>query len=96
MAGADEIGGKIMSEEMKNRKINDEELNNVSGGLIFNAQNILGADPNRHFEVLDWRGDVCYRGVDYADAYNFAVNNGFNPEYTEDWNRIVDLRNRTH
>ncbi len=85
-----------MSEEAKSRKIEDEELGKVGGGLIFNAQNISGADKNNPYEVLDWKGDVCFRANNYYAAYDFAVRNGFDPEYTEDWNRIVNLRNSTH
>lgn len=85
-----------MNEELKNRKINDDELDKAVGGLIFNAQNISGSDKNNPYEVLDWKGDVCYRTNNYYDAYNFAVTLGFDPEYTEDWNRIVNLRNATH
>ncbi|MBR5376573.1 MAG: hypothetical protein IK139_04770 [Lachnospiraceae bacterium] len=34
-------------------KINDDDLSNASGGVIFNASNISGADPNNPWEVLD-------------------------------------------
>ncbi|MBO4374220.1 MAG: bacteriocin [Lachnospiraceae bacterium] len=38
---------------MSTEKINDDDLQNVSGGLIFNASNIQGADPDKPWEVLD-------------------------------------------
>ncbi len=34
-------------------RIDDKELENVSGGVIFNASGITGADPNKPWEVLD-------------------------------------------
>ena len=36
-----------------NHAINDADLENVSGGLIFNASNIAGADPTHPWEVID-------------------------------------------
>ena len=72
----------------------DEELDNVGGGLIFNAKNIIGSDPNNPFEVLDDRtGDVLARANTYDLAVQYAVNMGKSYEYTEDWNRVQWLRN---
>ena len=43
-------------------KINDETLEKVNGGVIFDARGICGADPNRPFEVLDnWNGNCLGR-----------------------------------
>ncbi|MCR5650942.1 MAG: hypothetical protein K6F86_07165 [Lachnospiraceae bacterium] len=35
--------------------INDSDLGNISGGVIFNASGISGADRNKPWEVLDDR-----------------------------------------
>lgn len=84
---------KDMKELEKNR-ISDEELDNVGGGLIFNASQIIGSDPNRPFEVLDDRtGDVLARAQTYDQAVQYAKNMGKSYEYTEDWDRVVWLRN---
>ena len=84
-----------MSEEKNiNKAISEEELNEVSGGLIFNASRISGSDPNNPFEVLDDRtGDVLARASTYDLAFQYACNMGKSVEYTEDWNRIQYLRN---
>ena len=84
-----------MSEEKKNDKsLSEEELTGVGGGLIFNASRISGADPNNPFEVLDDRtGDVLARAATYDLAFQYACSMGKSVEYTEDWNRIVNLRN---
>lgn len=84
-----------MSEEKKiNRELSEEELNEVSGGLIFNASRISGSDPNNPFEVLDDRtGDVLARAATYDQAFQYAYNMGKSVEYTEDWNRVLFLRN---
>ncbi|MCR5405982.1 MAG: hypothetical protein K6E88_04285 [Lachnospiraceae bacterium] len=80
--------------ELDKNKIANEELDNVSGGLIFNAKNIIGSDPNNPFEVLDDRtGDVLARANTYDLAVQYAVNMGKSYEYTEDWNRVQWLRN---
>lgn len=82
-----------MKDELKNKKINDDEMDKVSGGLIFNAQNISGSERDNPYEVLDRKGNVCFRTNNYYAAYDFAVRNGFDPEYTEDWDRVLRLRN---
>ena len=74
-------------------KINDEALENVNGGLIFNAKNISGSDPKNPFEVLDDKtGDVLARAANYDAAVQMAKNIGRSTEYTEDWDRIQNLR----
>lgn len=80
--------------EMDKNKLTDEEMDKVGGGLIFNAKNIIGSDPNNPFEVLDDRtGDVLARASTYDQAVKYAVDIGRSWEYTEDWNRVVWLRN---
>ncbi len=82
-----------MSEENKVNVINDDTLEGVSGGLIFNASNIAGADPNNPFEVLDdSNGQVLARANSYDQARRYAERMGKSTEYTEDWSRIQRLR----
>ena len=82
-----------MKDNEKNM-ISEAELDGVSGGLIFNARNIIGSDPSNPFEVLDDRtGDVLARANTYDLAVQYAVNMGKSYEYTEDWNRVQWLRN---
>ena len=74
--------------------ISEAELDGVSGGLIFNARNIIGSDPNNPFEVLDDRtGDVLARANTYDLAVQYAVNMGKSYEYTEDWQEITERYN---
>ncbi len=82
-----------MSEENKVNGINDDALEGVSGGLIFNASNISGADPNNPFEVLDdSNGQVLARANSYDQARQYAEHMGKSTDYTEDWNRVQKLR----
>ena len=82
-----------MSEEKKANMISDGALEGVSGGLIFNASNIAGSDPNNPFEVLDDRnGQVLARANSYDQARQYAEHLGQSIEYTDDWDRIQRLR----
>ena len=90
-----------MSDEMKKFEIVDEEeLENASGGIIFNASRIDGADKNLPFEILnDKNGNVIARASSYDEARRKLEDKGSplyglaSSEYTEDWNRVCDLRN---
>ena len=77
-------------------KMNDSDLENVSGGLIFNASNISGADPTRPWEVLDNKnGNVLQRFTNQTDAENWVRNTyGNNALNTAkvDWNYVQALR----
>ena len=41
-----------MKENMNNR-VDDSVLDGVTGGVLFNASGISGADPSKPWEVLD-------------------------------------------
>lgn len=76
--------------------MNDEALDNVTGGLIFNASNISGSDPNRPWEVIDNKnGNVLARFASKDDAIANAKQYGGNPYNVmeTDWNTVVSLRN---
>lgn len=80
--------------DIEKNRLADDEMDNVGGGLIFNASNIIGSDPCNPFEVLDDRtGDVLARANTYDQAYQYARAMGKSPEYTEDWGRVQWLRN---
>ena len=81
----------------KNKAINDNELNEVSGGLIFDARPVAGADPNNPWEVIDNKtGRVLDRcPTKEAAVYTAQSKYGFNPYNTMDidWNSLQALRN---
>lgn len=72
-------------------KLKDEELASVSGGYIFYAKDISGADPNNLWEVINERGEVIGRYNNRDDA---IYNAGYNREkYREiSWQQLCDLR----
>ncbi len=72
--------------------LNDNELENVSGGLVFYAENISGADKDNLYEVLDEHGDVKARANNYKDAARMAREMGFSDEFTDDFNRVCKMR----
>lgn len=77
-------------------KINDQELENASGGLIFNATNISGADPRNPWEVIDNKnGNVIARFATRDQAVAKASSYGSNPYNAMeiDWNALQNLRN---
>ena len=81
--------------DIDKKKIDENERDKVSGGLIFNASNIIGSDYDRPFEVLDdVTGDVVARGRTYDEAVSYAKILGKKIEYTEDWNYLQWLRSR--
>ncbi len=76
-------------------KINLEELQNASGGLIFNASNISGSDPTRPWEVIDNKnGNVLARFSSRDQAVANAAQYGGNPynAMEVDWNAVQSLR----
>ena len=82
-----------MSEENKVNGIDDDALEGVSGGEIFNDSNNAGADPNNPFEVLDdSNGQVLARASSYEQARRYAEQMGKSIDYTEDWNSVQKLR----
>jgi len=80
----------------ENSKINDNELNNVTGGFVFNASNISGSDPAKPWEVIDNKnGNVLARYATRDEAVAQAASyHGSNYDTVEiDWNGVVSLRN---
>ena len=76
---------------MKNM-LTDDELNNVAGGVIFNASGISGADHNNPWEVLDDKtGDVRGRFANRDDAVAYAGRMGQN-HMEVNWDQVQQLR----
>ena len=80
----------------ENNRINDSELENVSGGFIFNATNIAGSDPNRPWEVIDNKnGNVLNRFSTRGEAEACAKSYGsltYNAMEIN-WDDVCSLRN---
>ena len=74
----------------KNR-INDEELNNVSGGCIFYAKDISNNDPERLWEVLNEKGEVLDRADTREKAIWLAGKHGVNFDEVN-WNDVIKMR----
>ena len=80
----------------KERIINDDELEEVSGGYIFhryesgNGYIVEGADP---YEVIDDKGNVVERFSTYAKAVRYAIDHGYSDE-TIDWSQLKEIRDK--
>ena len=72
-------------------KLNDEELEQVSGGAIFNASGISGSDPGNPWEVLDGNGNVKGR---YPTREMAIYNAGkMNVDFFEvSWDQVQAMR----
>lgn len=72
-------------------KIIDEKLNNVSGGYIFHAKDISGADPNKPWELINEKGEVVGR---YESRDLAIYNAGYNHENMMEinWDQLLQLR----
>ena len=81
-----------------NNKIDDNDLENVSGGVLFNSTGISGADPEKPWEVLDdHTGEIIYfNGVKQVfktrkEAIEAAKRLGLNTmEFT--WDQVLEKR----
>lgn len=81
--------------DFKDKKLGDDQLEEVNGGVIFNASGIIGSDPNMPWEVLDNRnGNVLCRFSNKADAERQAKSygGGAMDSLEVDWNQVLKLR----
>ncbi len=87
---------KIMGIE----KINEDDLGNVSGGRIFNAAGIIGADQNKPWEVIDdvtgnniyENGQkVCFDNKKDAEDYAKKHNMNWSEIF---WDELSDMRSK--
>ena len=79
------------------QKLENVDLDQVSGGVIFNAAGISGSDPNRPWEVLDNNnGNVIDRYANREDAARRAREFGNNPmnDLEVNWSQVQQLRGR--
>ncbi|MCR5734323.1 MAG: hypothetical protein K6G22_06960 [Lachnospiraceae bacterium] len=80
-----------------NGKINDDALNEVSGGVnfyLFNAWNISGSTQGQPFEVLDVNGNkiASFATPDQAKAY---LGNNRYMDLGDNWNQVLQLRGQS-
>ncbi len=80
-----------MDEKMK-RKLSDDDLDQVSGGEIFNAVNISGHDLNNPWEVLNEKGEVIGRAPTRDDAIWLAGNKGVSSREVKTWEEVEQMR----
>ncbi|MBQ8955516.1 MAG: bacteriocin [Lachnospiraceae bacterium] len=76
-------------------KLTEEELDNISGGMIFNAAGVEGSDPNYPWEVLDNNNcNVLGRFPSRDAAIKYANSFGKNPYNAQevDWATVQRLR----
>ena len=81
-------------------KINEDDLGNVSGGRIFNAAGIIGADKDNPWEVIDdvtgnniyENGQkVCFDNKQAAEDYARKHNMNWSEIY---WDELCDIRSK--
>ncbi|MCR5625702.1 MAG: hypothetical protein K6F99_00135 [Lachnospiraceae bacterium] len=76
---------------MKNNKLDLNDLENVSGGAIFNASNISGADKNNPIELINAKGDTMKRFSDMNEAIKYAKDNGYSTQQLT-WDEVCSRR----
>ncbi len=72
-------------------KINDNDLEQISGGQIFYAKGISGSDPDKPWEVVNEKGEV----IDRADSKEYAIwlAGKHNVNFEEvDWKKLCEMR----
>ncbi len=75
-----------------NGKLDEAMLDGVSGGVIFNASGIIGADSNNPWEVLDdTNGNTLGRFPNRDDAVAAAGKLGKN-HMEVNWDQVQQLR----
>ncbi|MCR5774610.1 MAG: hypothetical protein K6G42_05950 [Lachnospiraceae bacterium] len=88
----------------ENNKINEDRLDEVSGGIIFDASGIDGADKNNPWEVLDDTTGERVAGYPSESAARQAAMDGIpmadgsKRRYNllkVNWDQVLSLRNRT-
>lgn len=76
-------------------KLKDQELKNVTGGYIFHAVNITGADKDKPWELIDENGNVKERYKTRDEVIYNAGKNDLNMiELT--WEQLQQLRGDNH
>ncbi len=81
------------------KRLNDEELEGISGGMIFNATGRPEADPFRPWEVINNdNGEILGRFSTQGEACEFAKRFGKNPynDMIVPWETVEELRKHPH
>ncbi|MBQ7562810.1 MAG: hypothetical protein IJT16_02340 [Lachnospiraceae bacterium] len=77
----------------KSRRLDDSALDNVAGGVLFDASGISGADPTHPWEVLDDKnGNKITSFATKQEALDYLRNNGQN-HMEVNWDQVLQLRN---
>ena len=86
-----------MNENMP-KKIDDKALEGITGGAIFNANNICGSNPEKPWEVIDDKNgmivEVCGQRQAFAtkgEAIEAAERLGKNPSEVY-WDQVLQMR----
>ncbi len=75
-------------------KLPDESLDKVNGGFIFNASGISGADPRKHWEVINSEtGETVARCETEDEAKEKARKRKIN-RFRIEWDDLCDLRDQ--
>ncbi|MCR4909440.1 MAG: hypothetical protein K5985_11475 [Lachnospiraceae bacterium] len=72
-------------------RLNDNALDQVSGGAIFEASGISGHDPKNPWEVLNEKGEVLDRAATRDDAIWLAGKNGVSRDEVT-WDDVLKMR----
>ncbi len=76
-------------------KINEDSLNQVAGGYLFDASKIQGSDPKQPWEIIGPDGDVRGRFSKYEDAFDTAKKISQDPVIIG-WEKVQELRTPKH
>ena len=78
------------------RKLSDDELDNIGGGMLFYSVGIVGADPDKPWEVIDNNGNVIDRFKNKDDAIKKAREHSSDPLNTLEinWTQLCYLRKK--
>ena len=95
-AGVSSQGNK--KEETEMSRLSDNDLEGVSGGVLFNASKISGSDPGKPWEVLDNNnGNVLNRFTNRAEAEKWTrdtYGNAGGNTMEVNWDQVQAMRRR--
>ncbi len=74
------------------RKLSEDDLDQVSGGQIFDASNIIGHEDGRPWEVLNDKGEVVGRASNRDEAIWIAGQRGVSRDEVKTWDEVRKMR----
>ena len=75
-------------------ELSNKQLESITGGVIFDASNIVGSDYYHPWEVLDEKGNVVKRCTTREEAIFEAGKS--NKSYMEiTWEQVMQLRRQS-